>query len=81
MVVYITYRCIVSFLLLLFTGLFNISDKVLITFTILLEFREHFNKGHPIGNAIEAKLAALKLKCKEVWYSFKLFIDLILFGI
>jgi hypothetical protein len=39
---------------------------VLVTFTILLEFREHFKKGHPIGNVIEAKLAALKLKCREV---------------
>jgi hypothetical protein len=48
------------------SGLFNICDKVLVTFTILLEFREHFKKGHPIGNVIEAKLAALKLKCREV---------------
>ena len=39
---------------------------MLVTFTILLEFREHFKKGHPVSNVIDAKLATLKLKCKEV---------------
>jgi hypothetical protein len=46
--------------------LFNISDKVLVLLDILLEFREFFKKGHPIGNVIRAKLLTLKAKCKEV---------------
>ena len=35
-----------------FTGLFNVSDKVLVSLDILLELREFFKKGHPIGNVI-----------------------------
>ena len=50
----------------LYIGLFNISDKVLVLLDILLEFREFFKKGHPIGNVIRAKLLTLKAKCKEV---------------
>ncbi|XP_028415288.1 HMG domain-containing protein 3-like [Dendronephthya gigantea] len=46
-------------------GLFNVSDKVLVSLDILLEFREFFKKGQPIGNIIHAKLQTLKAKCKE----------------
>ncbi|CAB4037591.1 Hypothetical predicted protein, partial [Paramuricea clavata] len=46
-------------------GLFNISDKVLVSLDILLEFRVFFKKGHPIGNVIRAKLLTPKAKCKE----------------
>ena len=54
---------------LYFTGLFNISDKVLVSLDILLEFREFFKKGHPIGNVvIRAKLLTLSAKCKKVSY-------------
>ena len=47
-------------------GLFNISDKLLVSLDILLEFREFFKKGHPPGNVIRAKILTLKAKCKEV---------------
>ncbi|CAB4033203.1 Hypothetical predicted protein, partial [Paramuricea clavata] len=46
-------------------GLFNISDKVLVSLDILLEFREFFKMGHPIGNVIHAKLITLTAKCEE----------------
>ena len=55
-----------------FQGLFNISDKVSVSLDILLEFREFFKKGHPIGNAIRAKLQTLAAKCKKV-YKIRLF--------
>ena len=42
------------------------SDKLLLSLDILLEFREFFKKGQPIGNIISAKLLTLKAKCKEV---------------
>ena len=48
------------------TGLFNVCDKVMISLDILLEFREYFRKGHPIGNVIMSKLSVLRMKCREV---------------
>ena len=59
--------------LFIFQGLFNISDKVLVSLDILLEFREFFKKGHPIGNVIRAKLLTLAAKCKKV-YKIRLFV-------
>ena len=55
-----------------FQGLFNISDKVLVSLDILLEFREFFKKGHP-KNVIRAKLLTLAAKCKKV-YKIRLFV-------
>ncbi|KAM7431526.1 HMG box domain containing 3 [Porites harrisoni] len=50
-----------------FLGLFNVCDKV-ISLDILLEFREYFKKGHPIGNVISSKLSVLRMKCREEFY-------------
>ena len=55
-----------SFLFFLPAGLFNVCDKVMISLDILLEFREYFKKGHPIGNVISSKLSVLRMKCREV---------------
>ncbi|KAJ7364968.1 HMG domain-containing protein 3 [Desmophyllum pertusum] len=46
-------------------GLFNVGDHLLVSFDILLEWREHFKFGHPISNVITAKLASLNLKLNE----------------
>ncbi|XP_028417949.1 HMG domain-containing protein 3-like [Dendronephthya gigantea] len=47
-------------------GLFNISDKLMVSFDILLEIREYFKTGHPLTNVIRAKLAMMQIKSKEV---------------
>ena len=47
-------------------GLFNISDKLMVSFDILLEIREFFKTGHPLTNVIRAKMAMMQIKCKEV---------------
>ena len=54
------------YFLVLYIVLFNISDKVLFSLDIVLEFTEFFKMGHPIGNVIHAKLITLKAKCEEV---------------
>ena len=50
----------------IFPGLFNISDKLLVSIDILLELREYFRYGVPLTVAIESKLAVLSLKAKQV---------------
>lgn len=40
-------------------GLFNISDKVLVSLEILLEWRQLFRRGVPISIAIKSKLEAM----------------------
>ncbi|XP_068748643.1 uncharacterized protein [Montipora capricornis] len=40
-------------------GLFNISDKLLVSLDILLEWREEFKRGVPPTVAVESKLATL----------------------
>ena len=46
--------------------MFNISDKLMVSFDILLEIREFLKTGHPISNVIAAKLAILRKKAKTV---------------
>ncbi|XP_028418841.1 HMG domain-containing protein 3-like [Dendronephthya gigantea] len=46
-------------------GLFNISDKILVPFQILLEWRELFRKGVPISIAIISKLNAMAERAAE----------------
>ena len=47
-------------------GLFNISDKVLVSLDILLEWREEFKRGVPPTTAVESKLATLSKKSSKV---------------
>ena len=54
------------FIFLIFQGLFNISDKLLLSLDILVELRESFKRGVPLTVAIESKLAVLLLKTKQV---------------
>ena len=49
-----------------FLGLFNVSDKILISFDILLEWRELFRRGCPVLNFIEAKTVLLTMKLNKV---------------
>ena len=42
-----------------FSALFNISDKVMLSIDILLEWREHFRRGVPVTVMIEAKIASI----------------------
>ena len=49
-----------------FSGLFNISDKLLVSYNILLEWREEFKRGVPLTAAIESKLGILLQKSKQV---------------
>ena len=45
-----------------FTGIFNVSNKVLVTLDLLFEMREHIKRGEPPGNtAIAVILASLDL--------------------
>lgn len=39
---------------------------MLISFDVLLEWREHFKLGHPISNVIMAKLTFLNQKLEQV---------------
>ncbi|KAK3754405.1 hypothetical protein QZH41_011187, partial [Actinostola sp. cb2023] len=43
-------------------GLFNIADKIAVSFDILLEIREFFKRGHPLTNVINCKIETLKRK-------------------
>ena len=43
----------------MFKGLFNVCDKVLVSFEILLEWRQLFRRGVPISVAIQSKLEAM----------------------
>lgn len=52
-----------------FLGLFNVADPVLISFDILLEWREHFKLEHPISNVIIAKLTFLNQKLEQVHFA------------
>ena len=45
------------------------ADSVLISFDILLEWREHFKLGHPISNVIIAKLTFLNQKLEQVHFA------------
>ncbi len=49
-----------------FQGLFNISDKLMVSFDILLEIRELFKTGNPLNNIISAKMNVLKMKGNSV---------------
>ncbi|KAK3730434.1 hypothetical protein QZH41_003002 [Actinostola sp. cb2023] len=49
-----------------FHGLFNICDKILVSFDILLEWREQMKRGVPITVAIESKLAILLKKSTQI---------------
>ena len=51
---------------LCFSGLFNVSDKALIAYSILLEWRAGFKRGMPINLLIESKLEVLGKKAGEV---------------
>ena len=51
-------------------GLFNMSDKILVAFDILLEWRELFKRGCPISSFIEAKSEQLLLKVNKVIFKF-----------
>ena len=42
---------------------------MLISFDILLEWREHFKLGHPISNVIMAKLTFLNQKLEQVHFA------------
>lgn len=57
---------ILFILFTVFLGLFNISDKLLVSLDILMELREFFKHGVPLTVAIESKLAVLSLKAKQV---------------
>ena len=52
------------------TGMFNISDKILVSLEIMIEWRHLFRRGVPISTAIESKLAAMTEKvqvCLHLW--------------
>lgn len=49
-----------------FSGLFNACNKVLVSFEILLEWREYFKEGFPITNIIEAKLRSMLRRVPQV---------------
>lgn len=55
----IVSRVLMTYLL----GLFNVCDKFLVAFSVLLELREAFKRGVPISVAIESKLDAW---CKQI---------------
>ena len=40
-------------------GLFNICDKVFVALEILVQWRELFKRGVPLGVAIESSIAAV----------------------
>ena len=42
--------------------MFNISDKLLVSLEILVEWRHLFRRGVPISTAIESKLEAMAEK-------------------
>eukprot|EP00794_Sanderia_malayensis_P020744 gene20744-22773_t len=44
------------------SGLFNVCNKILVSISILLEWREFLKEGVPVTNMIEAKLKALLMK-------------------
>ena len=54
------------YLFLILTGLFNISDKLLVSVDTLIKWREQFKRGVPPTVAIESKLAALLKKSSKV---------------
>ena len=54
------------------SGLFNISDKVLVSFDILEEWREHFRRGNPILNVIDSKVSFLASKSQVTRDSWRL---------
>ena len=56
----------ISIFFLVFSGLFNISDKIMISLLILLEIREFFKTGHPLTNIINAKFNTLMMTIDEV---------------
>ena len=58
-------KCI-SVLFFVPIGLFNISDKLLVSLDILLEWREEFKRGVPPTVAVESKLATLIKKTAKV---------------
>ena len=52
------------------TGMFNISDKILVSLEIMIEWRHLFRRGVPISTAIESKLAAMTERvqvCLYLW--------------
>ena len=50
------------------TGMFNISDKILVSLEIMIEWRHLFRRGVPISTAIESKLAAMTEKVQVCLY-------------
>lgn len=60
---------------ILTVGVFNISNKVLVTLDLLITMREHISKGEPPGNSAEAVVKSLlalpdapKVKSDEARY-------------
>ena len=50
------------------TGMFNISDKILVCLEIMIEWRHLFRRGVPISTAIESKLAAMTERVQVCLY-------------
>ena len=50
------------------TGMFNISDKILVSLEIMIEWRHLFRRGVPISTAIESKLAAMTERVQVCLY-------------
>lgn len=50
------------------TGMFNISDKILVSLEIMIDWRLLFRKGVPISTAIESKLAAMTERVQVCLY-------------
>lgn len=50
-------------------GLFNISDKVLVSLDIMLEWRQLFKRGVPISIAIQSKLDAMVERIEQVKFA------------
>ena len=60
------WKKIIPICFFIFQGLFNVSDKLMVSFDILLEIREFLKTGHPLNNVISAKLNILKMKTVKV---------------
>ena len=48
--------------------MFNISDKILVSLEIMIEWRHLFRRGVPISTAIESKLAAMTERAQVCLY-------------
>ena len=50
------------------TGMFNISDKILVSSEFMIEWRHLFRRRVPISTAIESKLAAMTERVQVCLY-------------